>query len=112
MSARRVPDAHDNIQPIHPDTSGAVCATCHARENAELLALIGGRRAAMDQGVACAVPLHAGRGVGRRRYGKRLDGWQAGESSWPAACHDPHHCVVEPRIPSVPPFSSGSGATP
>ena len=47
--ARRVPDAHHDIQPVHPDRTGAICSTCHAEEDVELLALEGGKRATLDE---------------------------------------------------------------
>jgi hypothetical protein len=102
MGARRVPDAHDNIRPIHPDTSGGVCATCHAPENAELLILMGRKRATMDQSYRLCAQCHfaqadAWAGGG---HGKRLDGWQGRRVVLACTdCHDPHHPGVEPRVP-------------
>jgi hypothetical protein len=112
MGARRVPDAHDNIQPSHPDTSGAVCATCHAPENAELLALIGGRRHDGPELPALCASFRPGRGV-EPAAGTA----SASTAGRPAnrlactACHDPHHPSWSRGFPSVPPFSRGSGAT-
>ena len=102
IGVRRTPDAHDNIQPVHPDTSGAVCATCHAPENPALLALIGGKRATMDQSYRLCGQCHfaqvdAWAGGG---HGKRLDGWQGRRVVMACTdCHDPHDPAVLSRIP-------------
>lgn len=102
MGARRVPDAHDNIRPLHPDTSGGVCATCHAREDAQLLALMGGKRATMDHSYRLCAQCHfaqadAWAGGG---HGKRLDGWQGRRVVMACTdCHDPHDPAVHQRIP-------------
>ena len=102
MGPRRVPDAHDNIRPVHPDTSGGVCATCHAPENATLLVVMGGKRATMNESYRLCAQCHfaqaeAWAGGG---HGKRLDGWQGRRVVLACTeCHDPHHPAVEPRIP-------------
>jgi hypothetical protein len=102
MAAQRASDAHDNILPVHPDTSGSLCATCHARENPGLLVLMGGKRATLDQSYRLCAQCHfaqadAWAGGG---HGKRLDGWQGRRVVMPCTdCHDPHHPAVQPRIP-------------
>lgn len=102
MAARRTPDAHHDIQPVHPDTSGGVCATCHAPEDASLLVLLGGRRAPLDQSYRLCAQCHfaqadAWAGGG---HGKRLDGWQGRRVVMACTdCHDPHRPATEQRIP-------------
>lgn len=102
MAARRASDAHDNILPVHPDSIGALCATCHARENPGLLVLLGGKRATLDQSYRLCAQCHfaqanAWAGGG---HGKRLDGWQGRRVVMACTdCHDPHHPAVQPRIP-------------
>jgi len=102
MAARRMPDVHHDIQPVHPDTSGAVCATCHAPEDASLLVLLEGKRAPMDQSYRLCAQCHfvqanAWAGGG---HGKRLDGWQGRRVVMACTdCHDPHHPAAQSRIP-------------
>ena len=102
MAAQRKPDAHHDIQPVHPDTSGGVCATCHAPEDASLLVLLGGKRATMDQSYRLCGQCHfaqvdAWAGGG---HGKRLDGWQGRRVVMACTdCHDPHRPAAQQRIP-------------
>jgi hypothetical protein len=102
MAARRDPDVHHDIQPVHPDTAGGVCATCHDQENAELLVLLGGKRATLNQSYRLCAQCHfaqvdAWAGGG---HGKRLDGWQGRRVVMACTdCHDPHRPAAQPRIP-------------
>lgn len=101
-AARRVPDAHHDIQPVHPDRSGAVCSTCHAEEDVALLALAGGGRATLDESYRLCGECHfpeadAWAGGG---HGKRLDGWLGRRVVMACPdCHDPHRPGIQPRIP-------------
>jgi hypothetical protein len=102
MGPRRVSDAHDNIRPVHPDTSGGVCASCHAPENATLLALMGGKRATMDQSYRLCAQCHFGEveAWAAGGHGKRLDGWQGRRVVMPCTdCHDPHAPAPVARVP-------------
>jgi hypothetical protein len=102
LAARRVPDAHHDIQPVHPDRTGAVCSTCHAEEDVALLSLTGGGRATLDESYRLCGECHfpeadAWAGGG---HGKRLDGWQGRRVVMACPdCHDPHRPAVQPRIP-------------
>jgi hypothetical protein len=102
MANQRITDAHRNIQPEHPEQTGAVCATCHSADNVELLTLKSGERAGLDEGYRLCAQCHfaqaeAWAGGG---HGKRLDGWQGRRIVMPCAdCHDPHRPGIEPRIP-------------
>jgi hypothetical protein len=98
----RITDAHQDIRPDHPKQTGATCATCHAPDNVELLALKNGERATLDHAYRVCAQCHfaqaeAWAGGG---HGKRLDGWQGRRVVMGCAdCHNPHHPALEPRIP-------------
>ena len=98
----RIADAHQNIKPVHPSQTGAVCSTCHASDNVELLTLRSGDRATLDHAYRLCAQCHfsqaeAWAGGG---HGKRLDGWQGRRVVMGCAdCHDPHKPALEPRIP-------------
>ncbi len=102
MTDQRIGDAHQNIQPVHPEQTGAVCSTCHSEENVELLALKRGEQATLTQSYRLCAQCHfqqvgtwAGGG-----HGKRLDGWQGRRVLMGCGdCHDPHKPAIELRIP-------------
>lgn len=102
MENRRIADAHQNIQPVHPAQTGAVCSTCHAPENVGLLLLLNGRRVGLDESYRLCAECHfaqvsAWAGGG---HGKRLDGWQGRRVVMACPdCHDPHRPALQPRIP-------------
>lgn len=99
---QRIGDAHQNIKPSHPAQTGATCATCHAPDNVELLALKNGERATLDHAYRVCAQCHfsqaeAWAGGG---HGKRLDGWLGRRVVMGCAdCHDPHRPTLETRIP-------------
>ncbi|HXI19959.1 MAG TPA: hypothetical protein VNH46_02685, partial [Gemmatimonadales bacterium] len=102
MANRRITDAHNNIHPVHPAQVGAVCSTCHAADNVELLVLKSGERATVDESYRLCGQCHfpeadAWAGGG---HGKRLDGWEGKRVVMACTdCHDPHNPAVQPRIP-------------
>jgi hypothetical protein len=102
MAAKRVPDAHQNIQPVHPKATGAVCSTCHARENVERLALLDGERPPLDHAYRLCAQCHFAQvqAWAHGGHGKRLDGWQGRRVVMGCSdCHNPHSPALEPRIP-------------
>lgn len=102
LSARRVPDAHQNIQPVHPAETGATCGTCHAAANVELLTLHNGERTTMDHAYRLCAQCHVAQVTAWAggAHGKRLDGWQGRRVIMGcAACHDPHQPALQPRTP-------------
>jgi hypothetical protein len=102
MADKRVTDAHQNIQPVHPKQTGALCSTCHAADNVELLALEDGKRASLDESYRLCAECHFAQ-VGAwaaGAHGKRLDGWQGRRVVMACPdCHDPHKPALQPRIP-------------
>jgi len=102
MENKRISDAHNNINPVHPDQTGAVCSTCHSADDVALLTLRSGERATLDESYRLCGQCHfpeaeAWAGGG---HGKRLDGWQGRRVVMTCAdCHDPHSPSVPVRIP-------------
>jgi hypothetical protein len=102
MAEKRTADAHQNVQPEHPKQTGALCSTCHAAANVELLTLENGERATLDESYRLCAQCHFPQvdawaaGV----HGKRLDAWQGRRVLTGCQdCHDPHRPALEPRIP-------------
>jgi hypothetical protein len=98
----RIKDAHQDIQPTHPQQTGATCATCHAPDNVELLALKSGERATLDHAYRVCAQCHFSQADSWAggAHGKRLDGWQGRRVVMGCAdCHDPHSPAIESRIP-------------
>jgi hypothetical protein len=102
MAEKRITDAHQNIQPVHPEQTGALCSTCHAADDVELLTLESGERAVLDDSYRLCAQCHFAQADawGAGTHGKRLDGWQGRRVLMGCAdCHDPHKPDLEPRIP-------------
>ncbi len=102
MAEKRIGDAHQNIQPVHPKQTGAVCSTCHAADNVELLALESGERATLDESYRLCAQCHFAQvdAWAGGAHGKRLDGWQGRRVVMACTdCHDPHQPAVQSRIP-------------
>jgi hypothetical protein len=102
MTDDRVKDAHQNIKPVHPKQTGALCSTCHAADNVELLALKSGERATLDHTYRLCAQCHFSQAEAWAggAHGKRLDGWQGRRVVLGCAdCHDPHKPGIEKRVP-------------
>jgi hypothetical protein len=102
MAEKRITDAHQNIQPVHPEQTGALCSTCHAADDVELLTLESGERAVLDDSYRLCAQCHFAQADAwaAGTHGKRLDGWQGRRVLMGCAdCHDPHKPDLEPRIP-------------
>ena len=102
MAEKRTADAHQDVEPVHPKQTGALCSTCHAAANVELLALENGEHVTLDESYRLCAQCHFAQvdawaaGV----HGKRLDGWQGRRVlAGCQDCHDPHQPGLEPRIP-------------
>ncbi len=102
MQARRVADAHQNIQPVHPSRTGALCSTCHAPEDVGTLVLLNGKRVSLDESYQLCAQCHIPQATAwaNGAHGKRLDGWQGRRVVMACPdCHDPHRPALQPRIP-------------
>lgn len=102
LADERVPDAHQNIEAVHPQQTGGTCSTCHSADNVELLALKSGERATLDHTYRLCAQCHFSQADAwaAGAHGKRLDGWQGRRVLMGCAdCHDPHKPALEPRIP-------------
>lgn len=102
MANKRIGDAHNNIQPVHPDQTGAVCSTCHSTEDVQLLTLKSGARATLDESYRLCAQCHfpEAKAWAGGAHGKRLDGWQGRRVVMACTdCHDPHKPAVQARIP-------------
>lgn len=102
MAEKRIADAHQNVQPVHPKQTGALCSTCHAADNVELLALETGKRVTLDESYRLCAECHFAQvdAWAEGAHGKRLDGWQGRRVVMACPdCHDPHQPAVQSRIP-------------
>ena len=102
LKDERIVDAHRNIQPEHPQRTGATCSTCHAPDNVEYLTLKTGERATLDHTYQLCAQCHIQQAMAWEggAHGKRLDGWQGRRVVMGCAdCHDPHRPSIESRIP-------------
>lgn len=102
LEKERVADAHQNIASAHPTQTGALCSTCHAPDNVELLSLQSGERATLDHVYRLCAQCHFAQtdAWAAGAHGKRLDGWQGRRVLMGCAdCHDPHDPRLEKRIP-------------
>jgi hypothetical protein len=102
MANKRIGDAHNNIKPVHPDQTGAVCSTCHSADDVALLTLKSGERATLDESYRLCAQCHfpEAKAWAGGAHGKRLDGWEGRRVVMACAdCHDPHKPGVEVRIP-------------
>ncbi len=112
MSDERIEDAHSNIQPVHPDQTGAVCSTCHSADNVELLKVEEGNQATLEQSYRLCARCHFSQveSWAGGAHGKRLDGWAGRRVVMGCGdCHDPHDPSIEQRIPFQAPRLGRSG---
>lgn len=102
LMADRIADAHRNIQPLHPSTTGATCSTCHVPESVELLGVPGEGTVGLDHAYRLCAQCHSSevRDWAGGVHGKRLEGWSGRRVVMNCAdCHDPHAPALEPRAP-------------
>ena len=113
MGDKRTAHVHENIQPVHPSETGAVCSTCHAEDDVGMLPLKNGGRAPLEEAYRLCVKCHFQqvRDWAGGAHGKRLDGWEGRRVVMGCAdCHDPHNPAIEPREPFRAPQLERTGA--
>lgn len=102
IAGKRITDAHQDIQPVHPEQTGARCSTCHAGDDVEQLTLESGERATLDATYRLCAQCHFRQtdAWAQGAHGKRLDGWRGRRVVMGCAdCHDPHAPALAQRIP-------------
>lgn len=115
LMAERIPDAHRNIQPVHPSTTGATCSTCHVPDSVQRLTVPGGGTVTMDHAYQLCAQCHAPqvRDWAAGAHGKRLEGWSGRRVVMNCAdCHDPHSPAVPRRVPFPGPQLPRAGGSP
>lgn len=106
LANERRADAHTALRTVHPAETGATCATCHAPDDVELLALKNGERVTLDHVYRLCAQCHFEQveAWSKGGHGKRLDGWQGRRVVMSCAdCHDPHAPALDARMPFRPP---------
>lgn len=95
-------EVHQNVQPVHPEQTGAQCLTCHAAADVGRLRLEAGGTVSIDHAYQLCAQCHF-RQVESWAYGahgKRLVGWRGRRVVMTCAdCHDPHRPAAEKRMP-------------
>ncbi len=102
MADDRIEDAHQNIQPVHPEETGATCSTCHLADDVERLALAQGAPVTLSESYRLCAQCHFRQveAWANGAHGKRLDGWQGRRVVMGCGdCHDPHSPAIQQRIP-------------
>lgn len=98
----RIADAHQELEVVHPERTGATCATCHSAGDVQQLALKSGDRVSLDHAYRLCAQCHFGQSASwaAGAHGKRLDGWQGRRVVMGCAdCHDPHRPAIGKRTP-------------
>ena len=95
-------EVHQNIQPVHPEQTGAQCLTCHAPVDVGRLVLEGGGTVGLDHAYRLCAQCHFPQveSWSNGAHGKRLVGWRGRRVVMTCAdCHDPHRPAAEQRMP-------------
>ena len=101
---------HHNIQPVHPEETGAQCTTCHAVDDVGTLRLESGGVAPMSHAYRLCAQCHFPEvdSWANGAHGKRLVGWRGRRVVMGCAdCHNPHTPATELRIPYAGPELPG-----
>jgi hypothetical protein len=101
VTARRDPDVHQNVRPVHPP-GVASCLACHRASSVDRLTLNTGETVSFDHAYRLCAQCHFQQvdAWAQGHHGKRLDGWQGRRVVMGCAdCHDPHRPQPSPRTP-------------
>jgi hypothetical protein len=93
---------HHNIQPVHPEETGAQCTTCHAVADVGTLRLENGGTASINHPYRLCAQCHFPEvdSWANGAHGKRLVGWRGRRVVMGCTdCHNPHSPATEMRIP-------------
>jgi hypothetical protein len=93
---------HHNIQPVHPEETGAQCTTCHAADDVGSLRLESGGTAPINHSYRLCAQCHFPEvdWWANGTHGKRLVGWRGRRVVTGCAdCHNPHRPGTEVRMP-------------
>lgn len=93
---------HHNIQPVHPEETGAQCMTCHAADDVGTLRLESGDTASITHSYRLCAQCHFPEvdSWANGAHGKRLVGWRGRRVVMGCTdCHNPHRPATELRIP-------------
>ena len=101
-SAEEALDVHENIQPVHPNQTGAQCLTCHSADDPSRLRLEVGGTTPLNHAYELCAQCHFSQveSWAKGAHGKRLVGWRGQRVVMGCAdCHDPHDPGAKQRIP-------------
>jgi len=93
---------HHNIQPEHPEETGALCTTCHSADAIGRLTLERGGTTSIDHVYRLCAQCHFPEVTSwaNGSHGKRLVGWRGRRVVMGCTdCHNPHQPGTEERIP-------------
>ncbi len=112
----RTPDAHADIQALHPSAAGGACVTCHLPDRVDQFPALDGSAVSLDHSYRLCAGCHFAQSNdwAGGAHGKRMVGWEGERVVANCAfCHNPHSPGFEQRIPYPgPTLPRNGGRTP